>query len=168
MSESTNSASSLRLSSASPSSPSCARHERQVVSCSSVLVSVIGASLGGLVPHASSPVSVAAWVAPYRPLLAFTTLTYPVTRPFAAWSTLLAYSSVMAREGRPGLPCDRSTSSATFLPMRSCFCARRIDLRSVLLISTSDDVPSASAISLKNREDAAAIIYQGWLHGSHR
>jgi hypothetical protein len=63
----------------------------------------------------------------------------------------------MARDGRPGFPRGRSTSSATFLPMRSCFCARRIDLRSVLLISTSDDLPSAPAMSLKNRSASVAV-----------
>jgi hypothetical protein len=49
------------------STPSCARHERQVTSLSPRLISVMGARLCGLVPQANSPDSVDAWVAPYRP-----------------------------------------------------------------------------------------------------
>ena len=108
-------------------------------------------------PHASSPVSVAAWVAAYLPWLTFTTLTKPVGWPPAALSTLLACSSVMARDGCPGWPLGRSTSSATFLPMRSYFCARRIDLTSVLLIFTSDGLLSTLATSLRNRSASVAL-----------
>jgi hypothetical protein len=60
------------------------------------------------------------------------TLAKPVDWPMAALSTLLVCSSVMARNRCPDCPCGRSTSSATFLPMRSYFCARQIDLTSVL------------------------------------
>jgi len=58
-----NSASSRPWSELVPSSPSCVRHERHVASARSVPVCVMVASRRGLVPHASSPVSVAAWVA---------------------------------------------------------------------------------------------------------
>jgi hypothetical protein len=63
----------------------------------------------------------------------------------------------MARDGCPGWPWGRSTSSATFLPMRSYFCARRIDLTSVLLIFTSDDLLSTLATSLRNRSASVAL-----------
>jgi hypothetical protein len=56
-----------------------------------------------------------------------------------------------------GSPFGRSTSSATFLPMRSYFCARRIDLTSVLLIVTSDDLMSTLATSLKKRSASVAL-----------
>jgi len=75
--EMTNSASSLPLASSLSSRPSCERHVRHVVSLSSAETSVTVASGCGLFPQASSPVSVAAWAAPYRPLLALTTLTKP-------------------------------------------------------------------------------------------
>ena len=61
--ESTNSASSRTFVSASWSRPSWARQRRQVVSFSSTLVCTTGAPSRGLVRHASSLVSVAAWVA---------------------------------------------------------------------------------------------------------
>ena len=124
----------------------------------------IGADLGdgnlfrrGRVPQATSPASVAAWVAAYRPRLTFTALTYPIGWPVAALSTLPACSSLMARDGRPGCPCGRSTSSATFRPMRSYFWARRIDLVSVLLIFTSDALLSAWAASRKKRSASVAL-----------
>jgi len=55
---------------------------------------------------------------------------------YAPLGTLLACCSVMARDGRPGCPCGKSTSSATFRPTRSKFCARRVDLAIMLLILT--------------------------------
>ena len=58
------SASSRRLALSVSSMPSWARHERQVVSLISRLISVIVALACGLAPQARSPVSVAAWVAP--------------------------------------------------------------------------------------------------------
>lgn len=82
--EMTKSAWSLLLASSLSSRPSCERHERHVVSLSSADTSVMVASLCGLFPQASSPVSVAAWVAPCLPLLALTTLTKPAGRPLAA------------------------------------------------------------------------------------
>jgi hypothetical protein len=86
----TNSASSLPLASSLSSRPSCERHVRHVVSVSSAETSVTVASGGGLFPHASWPVSVAACAAPSRPLAALTTLTKPDLWPLAALSTLLA------------------------------------------------------------------------------
>jgi hypothetical protein len=44
----------------------------------------------------------------------------------------------MARDGRPGRPCGRSTNWTTFRPLRSYFWVRRIDLTSVLSILMSD------------------------------
>jgi hypothetical protein len=64
--EMTNSAWSLPLASSVSSRPSCERHDRHVVSLSSVDTSVMVASACGLFPHASSLVSVAAWAAPSR------------------------------------------------------------------------------------------------------
>jgi hypothetical protein len=65
----------------------------------------------------------------------------------------------MARDGWPGWPCGRSTSSATFRPMRSNFWARRIDLARVLLIFTNDALLSAVAMSLKNSSASVALKY---------
>jgi hypothetical protein len=97
----TNSASSLTLASSLSSRPSFERHVRHIVSVSSAETSVTVASRCGLFPHASSPVPVDAWVAPYRPLLARTTLTKP-----AFW------------------PLGKSMSSTTFHAMRLWTCAR--------------------------------------------
>jgi hypothetical protein len=85
-----NSASSLPLDSSASSRPSCDRHERHVASLSSAGTSVMTASLCGLFPHASSPVSVAACAAPSPALLALTTLTKADFWPLSALSTLLA------------------------------------------------------------------------------
>jgi hypothetical protein len=86
---------------------------------SSRLTSAIGAFQCDLVPQASWPDSVDAWVAPYRPELAFTTLTKTVGPPLAVLRTLAAWSWVIARDGRPGLPAGRSMSSITLRPIRS-------------------------------------------------
>jgi hypothetical protein len=117
--EMTNSAWSLPSASSLSSRRSCARHVRHVVSLGSADTSVTVASGCGLFPHASSPVSVAAWVAPCGPLLALTTLTKPAAWPPTALSTLFAYACVMARDGRPGWPLGKSMSSTTFRAMRS-------------------------------------------------
>jgi hypothetical protein len=94
--DSTNSASSLREVSVSSSRPSCSRQKRQVVAARSVPISVTGAPSRVHVPHASAPVSVAAWVAAYLPWLTFMTLTKPADWPLAALATVMASRDVTA------------------------------------------------------------------------
>jgi hypothetical protein len=96
-------------------------------------------------------------------LLAFTTLPDAVFRPLAALSTLAACSSVIARDGLPGFPAGRSISSITFRPMRSWTCARRIDLRSVLLIMTSERLLRNGAICRKNLSASVALKFLSFL-----
>lgn len=155
--DSTNSASSRRPSLTRSPVLSSAQQVRQVTVLRSAPISVMGTSLRGRVPHATSPASVAAWTAAYRPPLTLTTFTYSIGRPLGAMNTLLACSSVIARDGRPGRPLGRSTNPTTLRPMRSYFWARRIDLVSVLLIFTREALLSVRAALWKKRSASTAL-----------